>query len=93
MVGVELLGCGRRKFPESSVELTLQASGLKKGILEGVEDGPIFLAHVKCDEVTSPVVPRTTTNRDGCGCGIPEWGEVLRAGPSCGSFSETEDLV
>ena len=53
------------------MELTLQASGLKYGILEGVEDGAIFLAHVKRDEVISPVVPRATTSRDGCRCGIP----------------------
>ena len=54
-----------------------------------VEDGLIFLTHVKCYEVTIPVVPRATTNRDGCGFGIPGWGEVVRAGVSGGGFPET----
>ena len=71
----------------------MQASGLNKGIYEGVEDGPIFLAHVKRDEVTSPVVPRATTKGNGCRCGIPGWVEVLRAFPFGGGFPETEDLV
>jgi hypothetical protein len=75
------------------VELTLYASGLKEGILKGVDEGPIFLAHIKRDEVSSPVVPRATAYGDGCGCGNPGWGEVVRSGPSGGDFPETEDSV
>ena len=75
------------------MELTLHASGLKEGILKGVEDGHILLTHVKRDEVSSPIVPRATSSGDGCGCGSPKWGEVVRAGPPGGGFPKTKDLV
>ena len=84
---------GGERFPKSSEELTLHASGLKQGILKGVEDGSIFLAHVKRDESTSPFVPRDTISGDGCMCGSLGWGEVVRAGPFGGGFPETKDLV
>ena len=84
---------GNERFPKGSVELTLHASWFKLGILKGVEDGPIFRAHIKRDEVSSPVVPWATANGDGGVCGVPGWGEVVRAGPPCGGFSKTEHLV
>jgi len=71
----------------------MYASGLKEGILKGVEEEPIFLAHIKRDELSSPVVPRATPNGDDCGCGSPGWEGVVRAVPSGGSFPETEDSV
>jgi len=108
MVGVELVGCGRRKIPRELCGAYAASEWAQYGpriyvidisyylIFVSImvfEDGPIFLARVKCDEVTSPVVPRAITNRDDCGCGIPGWGEVMRVGPSGGVFPETEDMV
>ena len=73
----------------------MYASRLKEGILKGVEEGPIVLAHIKRDEgsASSPIVPRATTNGDGCGCGSLGWREVARAVPSGGGFPKTKDLV
>ena len=71
------------------MELTLYASELKEGILKGVEEGPIFLAHIKRNEVSSSVVPRATPNGDGCGCDSPGWGEVVRAGSYGRGFPDT----
>ena len=70
------------------MELTLHASGFELGNLKGIEDGPILRAHIKRDEVPIPVMSWATADGDGCVFDVPGWGEVMRASPSCGDFSE-----
>jgi hypothetical protein len=68
--------------------------GSSRASFKGVEDRQILRAHIKRDEVSSPVVPWATSNGDGyCMCGNPEWGKVVRAGPCDGGLPETEYLV
>ena len=68
------------------MEPILHVGRFRKIPLEGVDDGPVFLARVKRYEVSHPVVPRVTTRGNGRMCEIPGWGEVLRASPSSGCF-------
>ena len=67
--------------------------GRNNCVLEGVEDGPVFGAQVKCDEVAGPVVPRPTSCEDGGNNGVPLWGKVIGAGPPKGGLAQAEDLV
>ena len=77
---------GSEEFPESSTEPILHAGGFRKVLLEGVDDGPVFLAHVTRDEVSRPIVSRATSLGNGRTCRIHGLGEVPRAGPSSGCF-------
>ena len=72
--------CGERRGREASrverlmeggVELVLHVGKRYSCALERVEDGPVFGARIKCDEVTGPVVPRPTTCGDGGNSGVP----------------------
>ncbi len=56
---------------ESGMELVLHVGGCNNCAFERVEDGPVFGAEVKCDEVTGPVVPRPATCGDRCNSGAP----------------------
>ena len=75
------------------MELKLHARRFKYVNLKRFEDRPILRAHIKRDEVLSPAVSRATTNRDGCMCGNPRWGEVVSAGPVGEGLPKTKDLV
>ena len=77
---------GGEGFPEGCVEPKLHAGGFRKVLLEGVDDGPVVLAHIKRDEVSYPVVTWATTEWDVCMCGNPGWGEVASASPPGGCF-------
>ena len=48
---------GGERLSEGAVQMALHAGGCEYGVLQGVEDGPVFRAHIKCDEVTCPIVP------------------------------------
>ena len=69
------------------MEPRLHAGRFRKVFLERVDDGPIFMAHIKRDEVPRTVVPRATTRGNGRMCEIPGWGEVSSAVPPSGCFS------
>ena len=84
---------GGEGFPEGSMEPKLHAGGFRKVLLEGVDDGPVVLAHIKRDEVSRTVVPRATTRGNGRMCGVPRSWEVSSVGPPNGCFPKTEDLV
>ena len=56
----------------------LHGGRFRKVLLDGVDDEPVSLAHIKRDELSRTVVPRATTHGNGRMCGIPEWGEVSR---------------
>jgi len=84
---------GGERFPKGSMELKLYARGFKEVALDGIEDGPILRAHIKRDEAPSPDVPWATSNGDGCMCGDPGWGKVVRADPPGGGFHKTQDSV
>ncbi len=71
----------------------LHVGGRDGCALEGVEDGPVFGAKVKCDEVACPVVPRPTACGDGGSSGVPLWGKVMGVGPPRGGLAHAEDLV
>ena len=68
------------------MEPKLHAGRFMKVLLEGVDDGPVSLAHIKRDEVSRSIMPRATSRGNGRMCGIPGWGEVSRMGPSSGCF-------
>jgi hypothetical protein len=68
------------------MKLILHAGRFKKVLHEGVEDGLIFMAHIKRDEVSLTVVPRVTTRGNGRMCGFPGWGKVASAVPPSGCF-------
>jgi len=75
------------------MELVLHVGGCYNCTLERVEDGPVFGAQVKCDEVTAPLVPRPATCGDGGTSGVPELGKVMGAGPPRGGLAHAENLV
>jgi len=75
------------------MEPILHVGRFREVLLEEVDDGTVFLAHVKRDEVSRPVVPRATARDNGRMCGIPGLGEVSRASPSSGCFPYADDLV
>ena len=77
---------GGEGFAESSMEPILHMGRFREVLLEGVDDGPVFLADIKRDEVSRPVVPRATSRGNGRMCGIPGWVEVSRTGPPSGCF-------
>ncbi len=68
------------------MESKLHVGRLRKVLLEGVDDGPKSLAHIKRDEVSRTVVSPTRARGNGRMCGIPGRGEVSRAGPHGGCF-------
>ncbi len=68
------------------MEPKLHAGRFGKVLPEGVDVGPLSLAHMKRDEVSRTVVPRATARGNGRMFGIPGWGEVSRTGPPSGSF-------
>ena len=59
------------RLMEGGMELVLHMGGCYNCALERVEDGPVFGAHVKYDEVTGPVVPRPTSCGEGGNSGVP----------------------
>jgi hypothetical protein len=55
----------------------LHVGGRNGCALERAEDGPVFGAQIKCDEVAGPVVPRPTACGDGDNSGVPLEGKVM----------------
>ena len=71
----------------------VHAVGSESRALKGVQDGPVIWAHVECDEVSGPIVPRPTACGDGGDSGIPKGGGMSGVGPPRGGLSQAEDLV
>jgi len=75
------------------MELTLHAGRFKKVFRKEIDDGPVFLAQMKCDEVALTVVIWATAHGNGRMCGFLGWVEVASVVPPSGCFPYTEDLV
>ena len=75
------------------MELILHARRFGEVIFKEIEDGPELRAQIKRDDVSWPVVPWASADRDGCVCGAPGWGEVASAGLRGGCFPNTENSV
>ena len=71
----------------------MHAGRFRKVLLEGVDDRPVSLAHIKGDEVSRTLVPWATACGNGRMCVIPGWWEVSSAGPLSGCLGFSLSLV
>ena len=69
--GWNVEAAGDKRLPKGAMQMALHTGGCKYSILKGVEDGPIFRAHIERDEVPSPVVLWATTCEEDGDSGIP----------------------
>ena len=82
-----------KRLMEGGMQLTLHAGGSIRCAFERVEDVPVVMTQIKSDEVSGPVVPRPTSGGNGGKSRVPEWGEMVGAGPPRGGLSQAENLI
>ena len=94
--------CGERRSREAArverlveggMELVLHVGGCTICASKRVDDGPVFGAEVKCDEMIGPVVPRSAACGDSCNSGVPYWGKVMRASPPVWGLAHAKNLI